>query len=301
MRTEAAAFFRLTQDAICRELERSDGRALFRTDKWERPDRFGAYGGGGITRVLQNGAVFEQAGVNFSEVEGTLPAEMCLGLVGEEKDSPFVACGVSLVIHPVSPLIPTTHANYRYLEVGERKWFGGGGDLTPYVLFEDDAAHFHSTLKRACDLHDRTFYPAFKKECDRYFYLPHRGETRGVGGIFFDYIGRDGKDDLGKTFAWVKECANNFVESYVPIVERRKGTAWSDEQKQFQLIRRGRYVEFNLVCDRGTLFGLKTGGRTESILMSLPPSVRWEYGYEPKPGSPEAKLLDVLRQPRDWA
>lgn len=300
MRKDSADFFRTVQAHICLELERIDGSGKFNIDSWERTDKTGSHGGGGISRVLQNGTVIEQGGVNFSEVEGILPAEMSLRLVGENQDCPFYATGVSLVIHPLSPLIPTTHANYRYLEVAGRAWFGGGGDLTPYYLFEEDAEHFHRTLKKICDLHDRSYYPAFKKECDQYFYLPHRGETRGVGGIFFDYIGRDDPRDLGEVFEWVKDCANGFLECYLPIIQRRKDSAWTPEQREFQLMRRGRYVEFNLLYDRGTLFGLRTGGRTESILMSLPPLVRWDPAYKPKPGSPEAKLIETLRVSRDW-
>lgn len=300
MKKDSSDFFRSVQAHICLELERIDGVQKFSIEPWERTDKSGSKGGGGVTRILQNGSVFEQAGVNFSEVEGMLPAEMSFRLVGENQDCPFYATGVSLVIHPLSPLIPTTHANYRYLEVAGRAWFGGGGDLTPYYLFEEDAEHFHRTLKKICDLHDRSYYPAFKKECDQYFFLPHRGETRGVGGIFFDYIGRDDPRDLGEVFQWVKDCANGFLECYIPIVLRRKDSPYTQEQREFQLIRRGRYVEFNLLYDRGTLFGLRTGGRTESILMSLPPLVRWNPEYKIKPGSAEAKLLDTLRQPRSW-
>lgn len=300
MKQEAAAFFRRTQATICEALEALEPSARFESDTWERTDSGGGHGGGGLTRVLRGGSVFEQGGVSFSEVHGTLPADMCERLVGERRELPFFATGVSLVIHPVSPLAPTTHANYRYLEVDSLAWFGGGGDLTPYYLFTDDAVHFHRTLKQVCDEHDRSYYPRFKKECDEYFFLPHRGETRGVGGIFFDYLGRDGKTPLPQAFAFVKDLAASFPSSYVPIVERRSRERWTEPQKKFQLLRRGRYVEFNLLYDRGTLFGLRTGGRTESILMSLPPSVSWEYNFQAAPGSPEAALIETLRSPRDW-
>jgi coproporphyrinogen III oxidase len=310
MRQEAATFFRGLQRSICDGLEQADGKGRFQADEWTRPDASGrdssgtassGTGGGGISRVLRRGDVFEQVGVNFSEVHGTLPSELCRTLIGSGKEEEFFACGVSLVAHPESPLVPTTHANYRYLEVGGKHWFGGGGDLTPYYLFAEDAEHFHRTLKAACDRHDPSYYQRFKKECDQYFFLPHRGEARGVGGIFFDYLGRDGEADLPGIFHFVQDVGQNFLESYLPILERRKHLPWSDEEKHFQLIRRGRYVEFNLVYDRGTLFGLKTGGRTESILMSLPPVVRWEYNFEPPAGSREAELIAVLRSPQEWA
>ncbi len=300
LRSAAPAFFRSLQSDIISGLERVDGRGRFGLDEWLRADSEVVKGGGGISRVLKNGAVFEQAGVNFSEVHGMLPAEMSEKLIGEARPAPFYATGTSLVIHPLSPLIPTTHANYRYLEVDGRSWFGGGGDLTPYYVFEEDARHFHTVLKAACDKHDAALYPKHKKACDEYFFLPHRGETRGVGGIFFDYVGKNGERSLCDIFAWVRDCGQSFLPSYVPIVERRKELRWTDEQRQFQLIRRGRYVEFNLLYDRGTLFGLKTGGRIESILMSLPPHVRWEYCYEPAPGSEEAKLISILKAPREW-
>jgi len=300
MRAEAASFFRNLQGEIVAGLERVDGGGTFSVDTWDRLDSGSVKGGGGVSRVLRDGAVFEQAGVNFSEVHGTLPADMSEKLVGELREAPFYATGVSLVIHPASPLVPTTHANYRYLEVDNKSWFGGGGDLTPYYLFEEDAQHFHKTLKAACDKHDPELYPRHKKACDEYFYLPHREETRGIGGIFFDYIGTNSGKTLEEIFAWVKDCGRSFLESYLPIVERRKNQTWTPAQKNFQLLRRGRYVEFNLLYDRGTLFGLKTGGRTESILMSLPPEVRWQYNYTPPPNTPESTLLATLKSPRPW-
>ena len=295
MRETAAQFFKQVQQDICSALERLDGAAAFGLDNWQRAD-----GGGGITRVLSAGKIFEQAGVNFSQVSGTLPADMSAKLTGVEAAQPFFATGISLVIHPLSPYIPTTHANYRYLEVGNLSWFGGGGDLTPYYLFEEDAEHFHRTLKTACDMQDSAYYPLFKKACDEYFYLPHRGEARGIGGIFFDYLGRDGLTKPAKNFELVTELAPAFLTSYVPIVEQRKDATWTEDEKAFQLMRRGRYVEFNLLFDRGTLFGLKTGGRIESIFMSLPPLVKWQYDYKPIPGSREEALLNVLRTPREW-
>lgn len=301
MKTRAADLFRETQSRICAALEELEPVSRFESDAWERPDSAGAHGGGGLSRILRGGKVFEQAGVNFSEVQGTLPADMCERLTGERKDLPFFATGVSLVIHPLSPMVPTTHANYRFLEVGERTWFGGGGDLTPYYLFEEDAAHFHRSLKTVCDTHDKCYYPRFKRECDEYFFLPHRGEARGIGGIFFDYLGRDADRPLTAFYPFVEELARNFPETYLPIVRRRMGLSWTDEQREFQLIRRGRYVEFNLLHDRGTLFGLRTGGRTESILMSLPPLVRWSYNFEPKPGTAEHELIQILRKPQSWA
>ncbi len=300
MRTEAATFFQELQREICAALEHVDGRGRFMSHTWIRPGEGGAPGGGGTSNVLHQGSLFEQAGVNFSEVQGMLAEEMSQVLVGSTRKEPFFACGVSLVLHPGSPFIPTTHANYRYLEVGEKSWFGGGGDLTPYYLFEADAQHFHRTLKLVCDRHDSRYYPQFKRDCDEYFFLPHRKEARGVGGIFFDYLGRDTAVDMRKIFALVRELGKNFLECYVPIVDRRRHLTWTEDEKNFQLIRRGRYVEFNLLYDRGTLFGLKTGGRTESILMSLPPLVRWEYDDQITPSSREAKLLEVLRHPRDW-
>jgi coproporphyrinogen III oxidase len=304
LRTRSSDYFTQLQASLCEAFERADGAARFSTDRWQRQEE-GAqeksqYGGGGLTRVLRNGAVFEQAGVNFSAVEGTLSAEMCTRLGVGSTALPFFATGVSLVLHPYSPLVPTTHANVRYLEVGQHAWFGGGSDLTPYYLFEEDATHFHQQLKASCDRHATDYYPRFKKECDQYFFLPHRGEGRGIGGIFFDYLGRHAPQELEAHFEFVQSVGNCLGQCYLPIVERRKGLAFTEAQKQFQLLRRGRYVEFNLLYDRGTLFGLKTGGRIESILMSLPPLVRWEYETEIVPGSAEEKLLAVLRQPREW-
>lgn len=301
LKHRCATLFREIQGHICSALEKSDGMAQFRSDEWSRPDAQGADGGGGLTRILAEGAVFEKAGVNFSAVHGVMPASFAAKLGAKEQELPFYATGVSLVIHPRSPLIPTTHANYRYLELGDQAWFGGGADLTPYYLFEEDATHFHTVLKTACDRHSPEHYPRFKKWCDEYFYLPHRKETRGIGGIFFDYLGRDDGADPEKLFLLAKDLGFAFTEQYIPIVERRKGEKFTDAQRHFQLQRRGRYVEFNLLYDRGTHFGLQTGGRIESILMSLPSLVRWDYCPVYEPGSAEARLVEVLQNPRAWA
>jgi coproporphyrinogen III oxidase len=286
---QMASFVLALQDELCGALERADGTGRFRQDDWERPG-----GGGGRTRVLEDGAVFEKAGVNTSRVYGELEEAFARRLQGEGRQ--FFAVGISLVLHPRSPLVPTVHANFRYIRQGQKGWFGGGADLTPYYLFEEDAAHFHRTLKAACDRHDPTAYARFKKTCDEYFFLRHRGETRGVGGLFFENMG----GDVEKELAFVRDCGRSFVPAYVPIVEKRKGLAFTDAQRAWQEIRRGRYVEFNLLYDRGTVFGLETNGRVESILMSLPPRVRWVYDHHPEPGSEEARLVEVLRRPREW-
>jgi coproporphyrinogen III oxidase len=291
MRERAAAYFRDLQDRLCAALEAADGPGRFREDLWRREG-----GGGGRTRVLADGAVFEKAGVNFSEVFGDLTPEFAKQLPGE--GTAFTAAGVSLVLHPRSPLVPTVHANWRCLTKGDRRWFGGGADLTPYYPFREDVVAFHKAWKAVCERHAPLVdYRTMKEDCDRYFFLPHRGEARGVGGIFFDYFGGD---DPEGAFAFVRDCGDAFTGAYVPIVDRRKGLPYTDRQRRFQEYRRGRYVEFNLIYDRGTLFGLKTGGRTESILMSLPPAVRWEYDYRPEPGSPEAELTEVYLRPQDW-
>lgn len=300
MRTRAADIFKQMQQEICAELEILDGKEKFKVDSWDRPDLKGAHGGGGRTCVLSNGAVFEKAGVNFSEVHGTLGAEMVKVLTGKDSEAPFFATGTSLVIHPFSPMVPTIHANCRYLQVGDGQWFGGGTDLTPYCFIEEDGIEFHTTLKTICDKHDTDYYPAFKKRCDEYFFLPHRGETRGIGGIFFDYLGQNQPLKLDDYFRFVTDVALNFNSLYSPIVHRRKELPFTEDEKRFQLIRRGRYVEFNLLYDRGTLFGLKTQGRTESILMSLPLHASWEYDYQPQKGSKEEAFLEILNKPREW-
>lgn len=300
LRQRSSKLFRDIQSHICSALEKSDGKGVFRSDEWTRPDAKGTDGGGGLTRILSEGAVFEKAGVNFSSVQGTMPASFAAKLGAGEQDLPFFATGVSLVIHPRSPMVPTTHANYRYIELGDKAWFGGGADLTPYYLFEEDAKHFHQVIKAACDKHSPEHYARFKKWCDEYFFLPHRQETRGIGGIFFDYIGRDDGANPEATFALAQDLGFAFTDQYIPIVERRKHAPYTEAQQHFQLQRRGRYVEFNLLYDRGTHFGLQTGGRIESILMSLPALVRWDYCPSYEPGSAEAKLLDVLQNPREW-
>lgn len=311
MRNSAGRHFRLAQQEICLALEQVEGdklsgRAEFASDEWTRIDATGTPGGGGNTRVLKGGKVFEQAGVNFSEVFGNLPRELVARMpggakiLGENEFVPFYTTGLSLVIHPLSPMVPTTHANVRYLEVGNERWFGGGMDLTPYYFFEEDACFFHRTIKDLCDRHDPSYYPRFKQWCDDYFFLPHRKEGRGIGGIFFDYLGKDAPDQLAQISAFVLELPATFLSAYLPLVLRRKDLPWTEAEKHFQLIRRGRYVEFNLLYDRGTQFGLHTNGRTESILMSLPPSVAWEYCYTPMPGSREEELLSVVKTKRDW-
>jgi coproporphyrinogen III oxidase len=288
------------QNRICAVLEVADGKAKFIEDSWERPE-----GGGGKTRVIVNGAVFEKGGVNSSVVFGDVTDVMRTGL--KINGAKWFACGLSLVIHPVNPFIPTVHCNYRMFELYNEndevidRWFGGGTDLTPYYLFEEDAKHFHQTYKNTCDQFDSSFYPKFKKICDDYFVNVHRNnERRGIGGIFYDYQRPDENKDVAFWMNFGKACGDAFIHAYVPIVEKRKNTPYTEENKHWQEIRRGRYVEFNLVHDRGTLFGLKTNGRIESILMSLPPTVRFEYNYHPKPGSEEEKLLQACLHPRDW-
>jgi coproporphyrinogen III oxidase len=278
------------QDDICGALERLDGQARFREDPWQRQG-----GGGGRSRVLEEGAVLEKAGVNTSVVHGELEEAFARRLQGEGRQ--FWAAGLSLVLHPRNPHVPTVHANYRLIHQGGKAWFGGGADLTPYYLYEEDAVHFHRTLKAACDKHDPSYYPRFKEHCDRYFHLRHRGETRGVGGLFFENTG----GELEREIEFVMDAGRAFLPAYLPIAERRKDTPSTEAQRRWQEVRRGRYVEFNLLYDRGTIFGLETNGRVESILMSLPPQVRWRYDYHPEPGTPEARLVEVLRHPRDWA
>src|SRR5215471_6297574 len=268
--SRAATHFQGVQDRICQALEGLDPGVRFREDSWERPG-----GGGGRSRVIEDGALFEKAGVNFSDVHGELSDEMARSMPGEGRA--FRATGVSLVLHPRSPMIPTVHANLRCFSRPGAGWFGGGTDLTPVYPWREDAIHFHRTLKEVCDRHDTTYYPRFKKQCDEYFYLPHRGETRGVGGIFFDYV----QGDLEALFAFVRDVGDAFLPAYLPIVERRRGLPYGEREREFQQMRRGRYVEVNLIYDRGTVFGLKTGGRIESILMSLPAIARWKYAYEP--------------------
>lgn len=282
------------QQHICTTLESTDGRGRFQVDAWERPG-----GGGGVSSVMEGGRVFEKAGVNISAVHGELPATFAARVGGTGQQ--FRATGLSLVLHPRNPICPTVHANIRFLEQGAQRWFGGGADLTPAYLFREDAAHFHRTLKAACDAHHPDYYPRFKAWCDEYFFLTHRQETRGVGGIFFDHLGRDEPPgaDLSSLLGFVQSVGHAVMPAYLPLVERRANLAYTAQHRAHQLWRRGRYVEFNLLQDRGTVFGLQTGGRTESILMSLPPLARWEYGHIPAPGTPERELVDNLH-PQDW-
>ena len=288
------------QDRICTAIERVDGAARFVEDAWTRAGSGDLLGGGGRTRILRNGAVFEQAGVGFSDVSGTTLPASATAARPELAGAAWRAVGVSLVFHPRNPHIPTTHANVRHFRAekdGETVawWFGGGFDLTPFYPFDEDVLHWHRTARDLCAPFGEDRYPAHKRWCDEYFFLRHRGETRGVGGLFFD----DLHEDFERDFAYLRAVGDGFLDAYLPIVERRRDTPHGERERAFQLYRRGRYVEFNLVWDRGTLFGLQSGGRTESILMSLPPLVRWEYGHAPEAGSDEARLADYLR-PRDW-
>ena len=283
------------QSHICTQLEQLDGKSSFASDAWQRPG-----GGGGKSRVLSGGDIFEQGGVGFSHVFGD---EMPPSATKHRPDlagKKFQAVGVSLVLHPQNPYVPTTHANFRFFSAGDTDpvwWFGGGYDLTPYYPFRDDVEHWHKTAQAACARFGDDLYPRYKAWCDEYFYLKHRNETRGVGGLFFDDVC---KPDFEQSFAFLRSIGDSFLDAYTPIVERRAGMAFGERQRNFQLYRRGRYVEFNLIYDRGTLFGLQSGGRTESILMSLPPQVRWEYGWTPEPGSPEAELYQDYLQAQDW-
>jgi len=292
------AFLLKLQNSICQRLESIDGQSRFHEDAWDRDN-----GGSGITRVISDGRVFEKGGVNFSHVYGDSLPPSASANRPEMAGRKFQAMGVSLVIHPGNPFVPTSHANFRFF-IAEKKgeapvwWFGGGYDLTPYYGNEEDCRHWHAVAKAACDPHGEHLYPRFKKECDEYFYLPHRKETRGIGGLFFDDFNEMSFADC---FAMVDQIANSYVEAYAPIVEARMDTPFTDQHKEFQRYRRGRYVEFNLVYDRGTLFGLQSGlGRVESILMSLPPEVRWVYDWAPQPGTEEARLTEHFLGARDW-
>ncbi len=281
------------QSRIIAELEDLDGNSRFERDNWQRPG-----GGGGLTCVLRDGGVFEQAGVNFSHVYGTKMPPSATKSRPELTGRGFEAVGVSLVIHPLNPYVPTTHANYRFFIAGDDAWwFGGGFDLTPYYPFEEDVVQWHAAARAACEPFGEDLYARYKKWCDEYFYLRHRGETRGVGGLFFDDVKELGFE---KSFEFLRSTGDAFMPAYRPIVRRRKDHRYGERQRSFQLYRRGRYVEFNLIYDRGTLFGLQSGGRTESILMSLPPRVHWRYNWQPEEGSPEARLYTDFLKPRDW-
>jgi len=300
MKTQFYKYIQNLQDTITSKLEEIDGKGVFQEDVWKRPE-----GGGGRTRVIENGDVFEKGGVNISAVHGVLPETMQKHFNVSHCD--FFACGLSLVLHPKNPFVPTVHANWRYFEMYDKKgeivdqWFGGGQDLTPYYLFNEDAKHFHQTCKTICDKHNPTFYIDYKKKCDKYFYNAHRNEGRGIGGLFFDYCKVSDSMNMQNWYSFVKEVGDSFLDAYVPIVEKRKGHSYTEDNRNWQEIRRGRYVEFNLVHDKGTLFGLKTNGRIESILMSLPPHVQWVYDHHPEKGSEEEKLIEVLRNPKEWA
>ena len=296
-RVAVRAWLTELQQRIVQAIEQADGAAQFSRDRWTR-----AEGGGGESRVLKNGALIEQGGVNFSEVTGArLPATATQtrpALAG----APFTAMGVSLVLHPLNPHVPTTHMNLRFFiaeppESEPAWWFGGGFDLTPYYPVHEDVLHWHRTAREACAARGPGAYERYKHWCDRYFFLPHRGETRGVGGLFFDDLQEPGFEAC---FAFARRVGDAFLAAWLPIAERRRRTPYGERERSFQLYRRGRYVEFNLIHDRGTLFGLQSGGRTESILMSLPPLVRWEYGWQPEPGSPEETLYRDYLRPRDW-
>lgn len=311
-----ASYLLALQDDICGALAREDDGGEFREDRWTRGESASAsLGGGGRSRVLENGAVFEKAGVNYSHVTGPSLPPSATAHRPELAGKPFHAMGVSLVIHPRNPFVPTSHMNVRFFCAGHHYadneaafpttpaessawWFGGGFDLTPYYGFEEDCVHWHRTARAACDPHGAELYPKFKRWCDDYFFLKHRGEPRGIGGVFFDDFNAPG---FVPSFALMRSVGDAFLPAYLPIVQRRKATPYGEREREFQLYRRGRYVEFNLVWDRGTHFGLQSGGRTESILMSLPPLVSWRYDYQPAAGSPEAKLYDIFLKPADWA
>ena len=285
------------QDSICEACEEEDGKGFFLKDDWQREE-----GGGGRSRVLNNGVVFESAGINFSHVHGSSLPASATAHRPELAGRSFQAMGVSLVIHPLNPYVPTSHANVRFF-IAEKAgadpvwWFGGGFDLTPYYAFEQDVRHWHSVAKQACDPFGADVYQRYKEWCDEYFFLKHRNEPRGVGGLFFDDLNEWGFD---KSFAFMQSIGDHYLNAYQPIVSRRKDTPYGERERDFQLYRRGRYVEFNLVYDRGTLFGLQTGGRTESILMSMPPLVKWRYNWQPEAGTPEAELYEKYLEPKDW-
>jgi coproporphyrinogen III oxidase len=291
---EITEWFKLLQDSICSALELEDGKGVFVEDKWVREE-----GGGGRTRIIQNGNVIEKGGVNFSAVHGDVPSFLQNDHGSEElKKHTFYATGVSIVIHPINPMVPIIHMNVRYFEMSNGTWwFGGGIDLTPHYVNDTDAHFFHAQLKKACDLYDIAYYPEYKKWADDYFFIPHRNETRGIGGIFFDRLNKKSKKEL---FDFVKEVGNTFAPTYVELMNRNKNKTFTEENKQWQLIRRGRYVEFNLVYDKGTKFGLETNGRIESILMSLPLNASWHYNHIPSSNSEEFRTLSLLKKGVNW-
>ncbi len=294
---EVSAYLKTLQDTLCEALENADQSGQFQEEQWQHTEA-----GGGRTRVLNNGGIFEQAGVNFSHVSGNTLPKAATQHRPELQGRCFQAMGVSLVLHPHNPFIPTSHANVRFI-IAEKEnqppiwWFGGGYDLTPYYGFDEDCQHWHQTAKKACEPFGGDVYPRYKKWCDDYFFLKHRNEPRGIGGLFFDDLNQW---EFERCFAFMRAIGDSFLPAYLPIILRRKNHSYNDQQRQFQLYRRGRYVEFNLVYDRGTLFGLQSNGRTESILMSLPPLVRWEYNWRPKPDSEEAKLYSHYLQKKAW-
>ena len=288
-------WFQELQDEICQQLEQEDGKAKFHQDKWSR-----AEGGGGKTRIIADGNIIEKGGVNYSAVHGAMPEKILTAL--NLPNSKFYATGVSIVIHPKSPMIPIIHMNIRYFEMDNGTyWFGGGIDLTPHYVFDEDAKFFHQQLKNTCDKHSDSYYPKFKKWADDYFFIKHRNETRGIGGIFFDRL--NDVDGFLKEDRWefVKSVGKTFAPTYLELIQRNKNKAFGEPEKKWQMLRRGRYVEFNLVYDKGTKFGLDTNGRIESILMSLPPVVNWDYNVQPKPGSREEYTLAMLRKEINWA
>ena len=302
-------YFEELQRTICSALESLEPEKRFSDDRWEKADarHSDKSGGGGLSKVLEGGEIFEKAGVLTSTTYGGLPEALALKM--NVPPTNYSASGISLIIHPLNPMVPTVHANFRYFEQARLNsesgggqahgdsWFGGGVDLTPYYLYEEDVRHFHSTIKSACDKHNADYYPRFKKWCDEYFFVKHREEARGVGGAFFDYL----RGDAEHYFELVQSVGNSFLDAYLPIVRKRMNELWGEKERIWQAIRRGRYVEFNLVYDRGTTFGLETKGRIESILVSLPPKVEWHYNFNPEPNSREAKLVEVLKHPKDWA
>lgn len=296
-KTETENFFRALQDNICSGLERADGEAAFKEDLWQRSG-----GGGGRTRVITNGNVIEKGGVNFSAVFGKAPDFLKQELgIPKTEEVEFFASGISIVIHPVNPFVPIIHMNIRYFEAGKHCWFGGGIDITPHYVDEADAEFFHSHLKKLCDRFDANYYAEFKKWADDYFFIQHRNETRGIGGIFFDKLVATENISIEQRFDFVRAVGESFLQAYLPLIEKHKNEKYTDAHRQWQLLRRGRYVEFNLVYDRGTKFGLQTNGRAESILMSLPPQATWEYDHHTKPGSEEEKTLKLLTKGISWA